>query len=42
MQRARLCALSFICSMGDPHPTDAGYVAIADAVTAATGYPRKP
>ena len=41
-QTARLCALSFICSKGDPHPTDAGYVAIADAVTAASGYPRKP
>jgi len=41
-QRARLCALSFICSKGDPHPTDAGYRAIADAVTAASGYPRKP
>ena len=34
--RARLCALTFICSMGDPHPTDAGYRAIADAVLRAT------
>ncbi len=42
MQRARLCALSFICSKGDPHPTDAGYRAIAGAVMAASGYPRKP
>jgi hypothetical protein len=42
MQRARLCALSFICTKGDPHPTDAGYRAIADAVMAASGYPRKP
>lgn len=41
-QRARLCALSFICSKGDPHPTDVGYRAIADALTAASGYPRKP
>ena len=41
-QRARLCALTFICSQGDPHPTDAGYRALADAVLAASGYPRKP
>ena len=34
---ARLCALSFICSKGDPHPTDAGYRAIADAVLRAAG-----
>ena len=32
---ARLCALTFICSKGDPHPTDAGYRAMADAVTRA-------
>jgi lysophospholipase L1-like esterase len=30
--QARLCALTFICSKGDPHPTDAGYRAMADAV----------
>ncbi len=41
-QKARLCALSFFCSMGDPHPTDAGYRAMADAFVAASGYPRKP
>jgi lysophospholipase L1-like esterase len=35
-QRARLCALTFICSKGDPHPTDAGYRAIADAVIRAS------
>jgi lysophospholipase L1-like esterase len=40
-QRARLCALTFICSKGDPHPTDAGYRAIADAFMTASGYPRK-
>jgi len=34
--QARLCALTFICSQGDPHPTDAGYRAIADAVLRAT------
>jgi hypothetical protein len=27
---------------GDPHPTDAGYRAMADAFTAAAGYPQKP
>jgi lysophospholipase L1-like esterase len=42
IQRARLCALTFICSKGDPHPTDSGYRAMADAVMAASGYPRKP
>ena len=41
-QRARLCALTFICSKGDPHPTDAGYRVMADAHMAASGYPRKP
>jgi lysophospholipase L1-like esterase len=39
-QRARLCALTFYCSKGDPHPTDAGYRAMADAFAAASGYPR--
>jgi lysophospholipase L1-like esterase len=41
-QRARLCALTFFCSKGDPHPTDAGYRAMADAFMGASGYPRKP
>jgi lysophospholipase L1-like esterase len=36
-QTARLCRLSFICSKGDPHPTDAGYRAIADAVMRVSG-----
>ena len=31
--QTRLCALTFVCSKGDPHPTDAGYRAMADAVT---------
>ncbi len=35
-QRTRLCALTFICAKGDPHPTDAGYRAMADAVEAAS------
>jgi lysophospholipase L1-like esterase len=41
-QRARLCTLTFICSKHDPHPTDAGYRALADAFTAASGYSSKP
>lgn len=35
--QARLCALTFICSKGDPHPTDLGYRAMADAVMRASG-----
>jgi lysophospholipase L1-like esterase len=30
--QGQLCALTFICSKDDPHPTDAGYRAIAAAV----------
>jgi lysophospholipase L1-like esterase len=41
-QRARLCALTFICSRRDPHPTDAGYRALANAFMTASGYTRKP
>lgn len=41
-QRARLCALTFFCSKGDPHPTAAGYRVMADAHLAASGYPRNP
>jgi lysophospholipase L1-like esterase len=41
-QKARLCSLTFFCSKGgDPHPTDAGYRAMAGAFVAASGYPRK-
>lgn len=32
---ARVCDLTFMCSMGDLHPTDAGYELIADQVVAA-------
>src|SRR4029077_20339814 len=35
-QRARLCKFTFICSKSDPHPTDVGYRAIADAVMRAS------
>jgi lysophospholipase L1-like esterase len=41
-QKARLCRLTFFCSKGDPHPTDAGYRAMANAFLAASGYPRTP
>jgi lysophospholipase L1-like esterase len=41
VQRRRLCALTFICSKGDPHPTDAGYRALADAFMTTSGYTRK-
>jgi lysophospholipase L1-like esterase len=37
-RQARICALTFICSRGDGHPTDAGYRAIAAAVLTASGY----
>jgi lysophospholipase L1-like esterase len=37
-EKARICALTFACSGGDPHPTDAGYRALAAAVWAASGY----
>jgi lysophospholipase L1-like esterase len=40
-QRDRLCALSFFCTKGDPHPTDAGYRALAGAFMAASGYSQK-
>lgn len=40
-QKTRLCALTFFCSKGDPHPTNAGYRVMADAHMAASGYPRK-
>ena len=37
-QQSRLCKLTFICSKGDPHPTDAGYRALGNAFMAASGY----
>jgi lysophospholipase L1-like esterase len=38
-ERARVCAYTSICgAVQDPHPTDAGYRAIADAVWRATRY----
>jgi lysophospholipase L1-like esterase len=39
-EKARLCVLTFFCSQGDPHPTDAGYRAMAGAFMAASGYAR--
>lgn len=43
-QQHRLCALTFYCSSKgqDPHPTDAGYRAMAKAFLTASGYPQKP
>jgi lysophospholipase L1-like esterase len=41
-QRARICALTFMCSQGDPHPKDAGYRTIAKAFLAASRYAPKP
>jgi lysophospholipase L1-like esterase len=40
-RRARLCSLTFTCSRKDPHPTDAGYRAMAKAFLTASGYQRK-
>jgi len=37
-EKARICALTFVCSADDGHPTDAGYRAIAAAVWSASGY----
>jgi lysophospholipase L1-like esterase len=40
-RQARLCSLTFYCTngtKGDPHPTDAGYRAMAAAFLAASGY----
>jgi hypothetical protein len=34
--RSRLCAFTFFCSQGDPHPTDTGYHAMAAAVMQAS------
>jgi lysophospholipase L1-like esterase len=36
----RVCTLTYICVMGDPHPNDAGYRAMANAFVAASGYPK--
>ncbi len=36
--KARICSLTFICTKGDPHPTNAGYRAMANAFWAASGY----
>jgi lysophospholipase L1-like esterase len=38
-QKARLCSLTFFCAKGgDPHPTNAGYRAMAAAFVTASGY----
>jgi lysophospholipase L1-like esterase len=38
VKKARICKLTFICTKGDPHPTDAGYRAMAAAFWSASGY----
>jgi hypothetical protein len=40
-EKVRICALTFACSAADPHPTDAGYRAMAAAVFAASGYAQR-
>ncbi len=40
-EKARICALTFTCSQGDGHPTNAGYRAIAAAIWAASGYAQR-
>jgi lysophospholipase L1-like esterase len=40
-EKARICALTFTCSHGDGHPTNAGYRAIAAAIWTASGYPHR-
>ena len=40
-EKARICALTFTCSRGDGHPTDAGYRTIAAAIWAASGYAQR-
>lgn len=40
-KKARVCAFTFICSQGDPHPTNAGYRAMAAAFLAASGYKQR-
>ena len=40
--RARICALTFTCSQGDPHPKNAGYRSMAKAFLAASGYAPSP
>jgi lysophospholipase L1-like esterase len=39
-QPATICSLTFICSSGDSHPTDAGYEAIAQRLWQVSGYER--
>ena len=36
-EQARICALTFACAKGDPHPTDRGYRAVGAAVLSASG-----
>ena len=40
--RKRVCALTYVCSLGDVHPKDAGYRAMAEAFLKASGYKAGP
>ena len=40
--RKRVCALTYVCSLGDVHPKDAGYRAMAKAFLKASGYKAAP
>ena len=40
--RKRVCALTYVCSLGDVHPKDAGYRAMAKAFLKASGYAPTP
>lgn len=37
-----ICTLTLVCTQQDSHPSDAGYQALADVVSAASGYGNKP
>jgi len=39
--RANPCALTFICSKGDPRPTDAGYRALPDTFVNGSGHAQR-
>jgi lysophospholipase L1-like esterase len=36
----QICQLTFLCTSGDAHPTDAGYLAIANLIWSVSGYDR--
>jgi hypothetical protein len=40
LETQTICMLTQICTVGDGHPSDAGYLALADVVFEASGYAR--